>query len=156
MTEFAGATIRVRCVDCVSLSGKHCVRKNISVSPKKKRVCGVYTFKGEYANRTSSETMYLPYIDKSTRRLIRKMQRLGIVPVANSSEEESGYKAVPMPRSTATAGVLSVKPEASPEQAGSEDQGCTTTENPESVGPDGAIPGVWKSEEKDEPDSSRS
>ncbi len=156
MSEFTGAGNKVRCVDCVSLSGKHCVKKNTGVAPKKKRTCAVYSFKGEYINRTSPEAMYIPYVDQGTRRLIRKMQKLGIVPVAESEGPEGGYKAVPMPRSTATAGVLNVKPQASPEQAGPEEQGCTTTENPESVGPDGVIPGVWKSEEEDDSDSSGS
>ncbi len=154
MPEFTGEAGRVRCVDCTSLSGKHCARKNTSVAPKKRRTCSVYTFKGEYVNRTPPETMYLPYVDKGTRRLIRRMQRLGIIPVAESPDQEGGYKAVPMPRSTATAGVLNVKPEAAPEEAGPEEQGSTTTLNPATTGPD--IPGVRKSEDKDESGSSRS
>ncbi len=151
MSEFTGERNRVRCVDCNYLSGTHCSKKNIKVAPRKRRTCAVYGFKGEYTNRTSPEAMYIPYVDGSTRRLLRKMIKMGIVPVAHSPENDSQYKGIPMPRTTATAGVLSVKPEHVPGEVGPEDQGITTILNPASK-----VPEVQKSEEKDESDSSGS
>lgn len=111
MSEFIGGVRRVRCIDCTHLSGIHCSKKDTKVSSRKRRICGVYDFKGEYVNRVSPEALHVPYVDKSTRRLLRKMTRLGIIPVSAATEQEPVYKPVAMPRSTATAGVLSVKPE---------------------------------------------
>ncbi len=109
MGEFTGGAVKVRCIDCDHLSGKQCARKKTSVVPKKRRTCTLYDFKGEYINRTPAEAMRVPYMDKSTRRLLRKMVNLGVIPVAESSDAEGSYKRIPMPRSTATAGVLGVK-----------------------------------------------
>lgn len=109
MNEFTGGTVKVRCIDCTHLSEKKCVRKKTSVVPKKHRTCALYHFKGEYINRTPAEAMYVPYIDNSTRKLLRKMSKLGIIPVAESPDAGGSYKRIPMPSSTATAGVLGVK-----------------------------------------------
>ncbi len=109
MNEFTGGAVKVRCIDCAHLSGKQCARKKTSVVPKKRRTCTLYAFKGEYINRTPAEAMRVPYMDKSARRLLRKMVNLGVIPVAESPDAEGSYKRIPMPRSTATAGVLGVK-----------------------------------------------
>jgi hypothetical protein len=109
MSEFKGSAYKVRCIDCVHLVGKRCSRKKTSTSPKKRRVCSLYGFKGEYENRTSPEALRVPYVDKNTRRLLRHMSELGIVPVTEAPDPSQGFKTFPMPRSTATAGVLDVK-----------------------------------------------
>ena len=114
MGEFTGAGGKVRCVDCSYLAGPRCSKKDSKVAARKRRTCPVYDFKGEYVNRTSPEALHVPYVDKSTRRLVRKMMKLGIVPVSAATEEEPVYKAVPMPRSTATATTLTVGPQQTP------------------------------------------
>lgn len=125
MSEFLGNSNRVRCIDCVSLTGKHCSKKNIKVSLRKRRICNVYDFKGEYINRISPEAMRVPYTDKKTRRLLRKVLNSDIVPVVESSDgiykpafgTQGTDKALVMPRSTATAKVLTTKEKQRVEQA---------------------------------------
>jgi len=123
MGEFTGGGTKVRCVDCTHLSGTRCARKAAPVSPKKRRICGVYDFKGEYVNRTSPQAMYMPNVDKSVQRLLRKLLRNNIIPVPAAGKE---YKQFEMPKSTATAGVLQYgAPERVAEQAvlpGSEEE----------------------------------
>lgn len=78
MSKFEGGKRRVRCVDCTKLSGKMCTAKNTSVAPSKRRLCKAYEFKGEYANREPLESVYVPYVDKNTRRLMKKLMKLGL------------------------------------------------------------------------------
>jgi hypothetical protein len=87
MSEFSGSTSKVRCVDCTRLQGNICSAKKVKVAPKKRRSCGSYSFSGEYENRTSLDSMYIPYVDKKTKKLFRKLSELGIIPV--SAEEEA-------------------------------------------------------------------
>ncbi|MBD3261593.1 MAG: hypothetical protein GF334_07930, partial [Candidatus Altiarchaeales archaeon] len=121
MSEFNGAAHKVRCVDCTKLSGNHCSIKKIKVSPKKKRLCSVYEFKGEYENRTPPEARYMPYVSKNTRRLLKKLMNLGVLPVSSDPGQVAPYGA-PAPgsfQSTATAPIASVgEVERSPQAAG--------------------------------------
>jgi hypothetical protein len=119
MGQFKGSNIRVRCVDCVKLDGTRCSAKDTSVAPKKRRVCSTYVFKGEYENRTPAEGIYMPPMDKKTRKMIEKLIRMGVVPVADDGtvETRGGFartKTLPMPASTATASLLGVKPQEDP------------------------------------------
>ncbi len=114
MAQFEGSKLKVRCTDCTKLSGSHCIAKNTKVSPKKKRLCGQYNFKGEYENRTPAEAMYMPHIDKKTQRMIKKLLKMGVVPVAEdgSIDTRDGFartKILSMPASTATAALLGTK-----------------------------------------------
>lgn len=113
MSQFTGQGQRVRCVDCTNLQGTTCVVKKDVVSPKKRRSCSSYVFSGEYKNRTAAEGVYVPPVDKKTRKMIRRLIELGVVPV----REDGGVafhsdgtplikKTVEMPRTTATAGVV--------------------------------------------------
>ena len=79
MSLFKGSNYLVRCVDCVNFTGSHCSLKKSKVSPKKKRTCDIYAFKGEYHNRTPAEATYVPYVDPGTRKLIKKLARLGVL-----------------------------------------------------------------------------
>lgn len=120
MSEFVGGGSRVRCVECTHLSGGSCSFKKTKVTPKKRRICDAYNFKGEYVNRTSPEAMYTPYVDGNTRRLIQKMIKLGIVPVGQDLEANQRYKptnlrsekfdgCLEMPKSTATAKIIATE-----------------------------------------------
>ena len=108
MSQFNGGKNKVRCVDCTLLSGNMCTSKRIGVSPKKRRACTTYKFKGEFQNSEPIEGMYLPQIDKSTRRLIRKMVELGIIKV-NDEGVPLQREMIEMPKTTATAALLSQK-----------------------------------------------
>lgn len=114
MSEFQGSNHKVRCVDCSLLSGKHCSAKKVKVSPKKRRTCDSYQFKGEYENRNPLESTYVPYVDKKTRRLLRRLMKMGITPNVDSPED-SGLILPPSPgqlvspyRTTATSEVLTM------------------------------------------------
>lgn len=110
MGEFTGGNSRVRCIDCAHLSGKMCSRKNAKVAPRKRRICAVYNFKGEYENRETIPGRYMPPLDKKTRRFLKRMYEMGISPVVpDQDEEHPGYKRLPMPASTATAKVLGMQ-----------------------------------------------
>ena len=101
MSQFQGSNTRVRCIDCARLDGNTCLAKRGTVAPKKRRTCGQYQFKGEYVNRTSAEGIYIPPVDKKTKRMINKLLRLGIVPVSgNSQPVVLGPDGVPMERRT--------------------------------------------------------
>jgi hypothetical protein len=110
MSQFKGSKHRVRCVDCTKWVDARCVAKGDKVSPKKKRVCPIYEFKGEYENRTPAEAMYVPHVDKKTRRALKRLAGLGIVPVSADGsvtglDVRDGFakvKTLPMPMSTAT------------------------------------------------------
>ena len=89
MPQFEGNKLKVRCVDCTSLSGNHCSVKNTKVAPKKRRVCGVYQFKGEFENRSPEVVPYVPHVDKKTRKMIQKLLNMGTVPVVGKEGERS-------------------------------------------------------------------
>jgi hypothetical protein len=108
MSQFNGGKNKVRCVDCALLSGNMCTSKTIGVSPKKHRTCTLYQFKGEYKNREPIEGMYIPQIDKSTQRLIRKMVELGIIKVHEDGTPLQ-KQTIEMPRTTANAASLGQK-----------------------------------------------
>ena len=127
MSEFKGSSNKVRCIDCTKFTGKICALKNVSVSPKKKRICNVYDFKGEFENRTVLESMYVPYVDKNTRKLMRKLMKLNVLPNGRdlSIEEDNRVVIEPNPgqlvipfTNTATAGVVNVgEVQSAPNQA---------------------------------------
>lgn len=108
MSQFNGGKNKVRCVDCVLLSGNLCQAKGVGVAPKKHRTCTKYQFKGEYQNRETAEGMYVPQIDKSTRRLIRQMIELGIIKV-NEDGTPVQRQAIEVPRTTVNATMLQQK-----------------------------------------------
>lgn len=108
MSQFNGAKNKVRCVDCSLLSGNICTSKRVGVAPKKHRTCTTYKFKGEFENREPLDSTYVPHVDKSTKRLIRKMLELGIIKV-NEEGVPVQRDVIEMPRTTATAAVLSQK-----------------------------------------------
>ena len=120
MSQFEGGN-KVRCIDCTKLSGKTCTAKNTSVSVKKRRSCGVYQFSGEYANSTPLPATYLPHVDKKTRKMLKKLMQMGVmpmtgdrpVPTIKSDIDEQQEKAPVNPaafQSTATAMIPVVKP----------------------------------------------
>jgi hypothetical protein len=80
MAQFEGGN-KVRCADCTKLSGKTCTAKNTSVAVKKRRACGQYNFAGEYVNNTPLPTTYMPPVDKKTARLMRKLMKMGVLPM---------------------------------------------------------------------------
>jgi len=108
MSQFTGEGRRVRCVDCLHLQGKTCIgRKGTpTVSPRKKRSCGAYGFKGEYQNSTPLESVYVPHVDPKTRQLMKKLAKLGVVPVSDADMREAGMRKIAVPSSTATASLL--------------------------------------------------
>ena len=113
MSQFVGSKNKVRCIDCTKLLLGKCAAKNVLVSPKKKRACTIYEFKGEYDNRTPASAIYSPYMDKKTRKAINRLINLGINPVNvySAGSNPEGYKktkSLPMPASTATATHLGV------------------------------------------------
>jgi len=107
MSQFNGGR-RVRCVDCLHLQGKKCIgRKDTpTVSPKKKRSCGTYDFKGEYQNSTPLESVYVPHIDPATKKLMKKLMKLGVTPISDADLEAGGMRKITVPASTATASML--------------------------------------------------
>ncbi len=107
MAQFTGGR-RVRCVDCLYLQGNKCTgrKKTPTVSPKKKRDCATYSFKGEYQNSTPLEAVYLPHIDPKTKKLMKKLMKLGVVSVTDRDLEQGGMRKIQMPASTATAQLL--------------------------------------------------
>ncbi len=80
MSQFEGGN-KVRCIDCTKLSGKTCTAKNTSVSVKKRRSCGLYQFRGEYANSTPLPATYVPHVDKKTKQLLKKLIKMGVMPM---------------------------------------------------------------------------
>lgn len=112
MGKFEGAGVRVRCVDCnLFTPEKRCSGKKHSpkVSARKRRVCNVYQFKGEYENRESLESMYVPWIDSSTKKHMRRMMKSGIIPGMEQS------RAIQMPQSTASPGTRPESPLVAPD-----------------------------------------
>ena len=80
MAQFEGGN-KVRCADCTKLSGKTCTAKNTAVAIKKRRACGQYNFAGEYVNNTPLPTTYMPPVDKKAERLMRKLMKMGFLPM---------------------------------------------------------------------------
>lgn len=83
MSEFKGGN-KVRCVDCTKLSGKTCTAKNTSVSVKKRRLCGQYDFAGEFVNSTPLPATYVPHVDKKTKQLMKRLQKMGVMPMTGN------------------------------------------------------------------------
>jgi len=116
MSKFEGNKFKVRCTDCSHLSDNKCARKGVSVSPKKRRICSLYDFKGEYANRESLPSSYVPHMDKKTRRMVRKLLNMGVVPVDEGGDvmvDEHGQvlqkQSFTAPRSTASAAAVGLE-----------------------------------------------
>jgi hypothetical protein len=86
-------------LDCTKHADKRCSTKGCKVSPKKRRTCGSYEFKGEYENRTTPEKIRIPYVDPKTVKLMKKLVRMGLT---LPGTEGSPQKTIPMPISTAT------------------------------------------------------
>lgn len=105
MSQFKGGN-KVRCVDCtclVRLNGNTCGVKGASVSINKRRVCNKYNFKGEYENSAPLPATRVPFVDKKTRKLLKKLQKLGVM-----SGTPDSYPATPPSaafHSTATADI---------------------------------------------------
>jgi hypothetical protein len=109
MSQFNGGP-KVRCIDCTRLSVNRCTVKDVKVSSKKRRVCKQYDFKGEFVNRTPADSIYVPYVDKNTKRLMKRLSKLGILPVTGErpSADADPYVGVglnTMVQSTATAAI---------------------------------------------------
>ncbi len=114
MSQFEGNKLKVRCIDCTKLSGNNCTAKNVVVSPKKKRLCSLYEFRGAYENRTPAPSVYMPHVDQKTRKMIKRLLNLGVVTVAEDGsriiqDDFVHTKTLPMPSTTATASVLGEK-----------------------------------------------
>lgn len=118
MSQFEGGN-KVRCVDCTKLSGNQCTAKGTKVKAKKRRTCSQYNFKGEFENRTPADAVYMPHVDPKTKKMIKKLLKMGVIPVAEdgSVDLKDGFartKALPMPASTATASLVGTKSEEDP------------------------------------------
>ncbi len=85
MSEFEGGKVKVRCVDCTRLVGTKCGVKRAKVSVKKRRTCNKYNFKGEYENRDPLDATYMPHMDSNTRRMLKKLMKLGVMPNTGNS-----------------------------------------------------------------------
>lgn len=80
MSQFKGGN-KVRCVDCTKLSGNICSAKKTSVAVKKRRTCNQYNFKGEFSNSTPLPATYVPYVDKKTKKLMKRLMNMGVLPM---------------------------------------------------------------------------
>ena len=67
MSQFLGNKTKVRCTDCTKYSFGRCMAKGIKTTPKKKRTCEVYEFKGMYENRTPIPSIYSPSMQSRPR-----------------------------------------------------------------------------------------
>ena len=108
MSQFEGNKLKVRCADCSKFAGNRCAVKDVKVTPKKKRSCHLYEFTGTYSNREGMESIYVPHVDKKTRKMLKKLIAQRVLPVAEggSVEIRDGFakvKTLDMPASTATA-----------------------------------------------------
>ena len=119
MSQFTGGR-RVRCIDCLHLQDNRCTGKKgtPTVSPKKKRSCGTYDFKGEYQNSTPLESVYVPHIDPATRKLMKKLMKLGVVPVSDEDLRNEGMRRIAVPASTATASLPGIEAHEEPSMGG--------------------------------------
>ncbi len=109
MSQFEGGN-KVRCVDCTRLAGTRCGVKDATVSVRKRRTCTKYSFIGEYDNRTPANSIYIPPVSKETKRLLKRLSKLGVMPVGDDGNvriKGDFYRkgTVPVPVSTATARV---------------------------------------------------
>lgn len=119
MAQFKGSNSKVRCIDCLNLEDTRCAAKDAQVAPKKRRVCSVYKFKGEYENRNPAEVLHLPTMDRKTRKMIERLIKMGVVPVSEDGtvETREGFartKQLPMPQSTATAAIVGTRQQDDP------------------------------------------
>ena len=101
MSQFEGSAQRVRCLDCTKHDDKRCSTKGCKVSPRKRRSCGSYEFKGGYENRTAPEKIRIPYVDPKTVKLMKRLMRLGLI-----LPDGSVAKPTEVPMSTATTGLI--------------------------------------------------
>ncbi len=85
MSTFNGDGLKVRCIDCTHFSGKKCATKNVKTSAKKRRTCNLYKFKGSFENREPAVALYIPYVSPQTRKLQKKMEKLGVIADPNAS-----------------------------------------------------------------------
>ena len=104
MSEFKGKSRRVRCLDCTKFTGSHCAIKSAKVSSKKRRLCDLYIFKGEYENRTPPPVVRVPHVDRKTERLLKRLRKLGVV--TPSGPARGTAPAAFVPTSTATSGSI--------------------------------------------------
>jgi len=116
MSQYQGSNLKVRCVDCVKLSGEICTAKKSNVAPKKRRICPSYQFRGEFNNRQPLQSIYLPPVDKETMKMLKKLMKMGIMPTADSGNlrvtpdgQVLHSQKFDMPKSTATASVVGMK-----------------------------------------------
>lgn len=89
MSKFEGSFHKVRCVDCTKLFDNRCMSKKVKVSSKKRRLCNIYLFKGEFDNRKPLPAVYLPPVDKKVEKMFRKLQKMGITTVPNNVKDMS-------------------------------------------------------------------
>jgi hypothetical protein len=68
-------------------------------------------FKGEYSNSTPLESVYVPYIDPKTKKLMKRLARLGVVPGTGREMKEAGAGRLVIPTSTATSPGLGIEKE---------------------------------------------
>jgi len=98
MSEFKGGS-KVRCVDCIFLTGNICSGKKNSpkVAPKKRRGCVQYNFKGVFQNRESLPSTHDPYMSRKTKQTLKKLIKNSQMPV-----KIPGSRTFVIPASTAT------------------------------------------------------
>jgi hypothetical protein len=119
MSKFEGGN-KVRCIDCTKLSGKTCTAKSTSVSVKKRRSCSMYQFSGEYTNSTPLPATYTPHVDKKTKQLMKKLMKMGVIPMDGKRPTAAAPYGIDAPeptalnpaafQSTATANIPVVRP----------------------------------------------
>jgi hypothetical protein len=115
MSKFEGGN-KVRCADCVKLVDNKCSSKNVKVTPKKRRICASYEFQGEYQNRETADSIYIPHVSTKTKNLLKRLTKLGINPAGNFGETHSkqggfhGKGVMSVPTTTATASARALDP----------------------------------------------
>lgn len=110
MSRFEGTGIKVRCIDCTKLSekGNECTVKKTKVAHKKRRLCTLYEFKDSFSNRKPLDSIYLPPVDNKTMKMIKKLMKMGVMPVPGDKDPGAVSKQLEsfqMPKTTATASV---------------------------------------------------
>jgi len=93
------------------LVGTKCGVKRAKVSVKKRRTCSKYNFTGEYANGTPADAVYLPHVDRKTKKLLKRLAKMGVQPVGDDGTIQlkgDFYRQGEMniPTSTANAGII--------------------------------------------------
>lgn len=113
---------QVKCKDCdYMIRRSHCIIKDIAIDRNKSIQCEVFAPKVK--NRPTPEPVYVPAIPKKTRKLIQKLVKAGIVPVAADGTADVKMDAqgnlyrkatIEVPQTTATAGILGTISHTSP------------------------------------------